>query len=678
MSGAGLPKRSLYGQSSSGIPKPRPSAYAGYDSGIPKSVRPPGTSMSRQSSGYGLSRPSAGYGLTSAVKSNGAFSARKSIFNSARKSHTPQTHRPSFNPSSVTSTASRQSIGGQRAVTEDRPISDATYHKQCVSKLNDFLQQIGQQPLPPRFCASPSSSDIRRAFDMLLRELGINISQIGQANRGWDSELPVIMRNMGYRYQIPKKFLIGSTSAHSKGQLFGVFEFLVDTISYISRSGLQNVMYQAQDQNVDLRRELLKVACSEAGVQEQKLSLIEETLYGTEEQHQDMKQQVVAIEQEISAVEHEIKQGEELKRLLSELDSECVKFEKYAQEISEQLEAQREAAEKEVPVLEQKSIETESLIMQQEEKNKKILNQLNDQEFGQDDLKWARERQQHLKEEADREMRGIEEQKRSLRDIRLTVKQEEDKQFKMQNDIHSLLMSLKEAVLSPSISAYVQQMRNHLQNKNLDNAAQFLIESVSQTPDAAAKRIALRDLTREYKVLLLQQTVALENNVMPCSDQKLKDLQSNITEQQKSNQILKDKIAELNHDMESDRQEKANEHARLKKEYENNQMFLKELDDNLRKSETETAARVHKLSEKVEKEEAELQLQQQEQMQWLRDYTSDQRTIFNLMLESVEKKVQQMKPYVENLEQEKDRQKIRIERMHKKISDHKASKQPKK
>ena len=671
-------KKSLFGQSASGIPKPRPSAYSAYDSGIPKPARPAATSIGRQSSGYGLSRPSA-FGAMSAVKSAAGSSARKSIFFSARKSHTPQSKRPSFNPSSVTSTASRQSIGGQRSVNEDRPIAEISYHKQCVAKLNDFLQQMGQPALPPRFCASPSSSDIRHTFELLFRELGMNLNQIAQPPKSWDQELPAIMRSLGYRYTIAKKFIVSSTSNHSKGQLFGMFEWLVDAISYSGRSGLQQVLYQGQEQGVDLPRELFKVAlCSEPAVREQKLAQIGEALYGTEEQHLQMVQQGEAIEEEIATLDQEIQQVEEMKRLLSELENECTKFEKYAAEIADQRNAHRETAEKELPLLQQKIAETETLIRQQEEKKKLIMNQLNEQEFGQEDLKWARERQQQLREEADREVKAIEEQKRSLRDIRLTVKQEEDKLFKMQSDVHSLLMSLKEAVLSPSISPYVQQVRDLLQGKKLQVATHFLIQPISLTTDATEKRVMLRDLVREYKMQLVQQTVALEGNVMPCSDKKVKDLQNAIAEKEKVIQNLKDKIAELNHEIESDRQEAAAEHARLKNEYESNQTFLKELGDKLKKSEAETADRVHKLSEAVSKQEAELKNLKQKQLQWLCQYTSEQRNIFSQIQQNVEQKVRLAKPYADSLAEERKRQKELIERLHKKISHHKASKQQKK
>lgn len=672
--------RSLFGQRASGIPKPRPSAYSAHDSGIPK---PTGratlsTGMGRQSSGYGLSRPSA-YNPTSAVKSVASSSARKSIFFSARKSHTPQTGRSSFNPSSVTSTASRQSIGGQRSIIEDRPITDVSYHKQCVAKLNDFLQQKGQPAMQSRFCASPTSSEIRHAFELLFREMGVNLNtsnQIPKLSKSWDQELAATMRSLGYRYAIAKNFTVSSTSTNSKGQLFGMFDWLVDAISYYGRSGLDHILHRGQEQGVILLRELFKVAiCSDPVLREQKLKQIGEACYGTEEEYQQMMEQEMLLQQEIEALEMEIRETEQLKRLRSDYENECVKFDKYEKEMAEQLDAHRESAERELPLVQQKIVEAETLIQEQEEKNKRITNQLSEQEFGQEDLKWARERQQQLKEETAREVKAIDEQKRSLRDIRLTVKQEEDKLFKMQSDMHSMLMSLKEAVLSPNTAPYAQQLQDLLQGKKLDAATHFLIQPISLTPDATEKRILLRDLVREYKMEVVQQTVALEGSIMPCSEQKINDLKAAIAEREKENQIVRDEITQLNHEILADCQEHKSEHGRLKNEYALNQTFLKEQAEKLKKSETETDDRVRKQSEVVSKLEADVKQQKQQQLKWLREYTSDQTNIFRQVQQKVEQKVRDAKSYAESLAAEKKRQKAVVVRLHKKISNHKASKQ---
>lgn len=676
-----MDRKPSFGPNASGIPKlgPRSSTYSGLDSGIPKPRATMG--MSRQSSGYGLSRPSL-FGPVSAVKS-AAGSARKSnrMFQSmsARKSHTPQTGRPSFNPSSVTSSASRQSIGGQRSVQEDRPISEISYHKQCVAKLNDFLQRIGQPALPARFCVSPSSSDIRHVFELLFREMGISLSQIAQPPKTWDQELPNLMRGLGYRYTIGKKFIVSSTSNHSKGQLFGLLDWLVDAISYSCRSGLDHVMRQTHGQGVDVPLEIFKIVLyNDPESRDKKLHQIGETLFGTEEQRREMCQQEIALQTEISVLDEEIEQLQAMEQLLSSYEAEYFKAKKFTQQIEEHLKSHRDIADQELPVLMEKIILTESQIKEQKEKRDMVLAQLKGQEFGQDDLKWARERQQQLKEDVERETKAIEEHKRSLRDVRLTVKQEEDALIKIQSNLHSLLMSLKEAVLSPSIGPYVQQMRDLLQGRQLETVADFLIQPIVMTPEASEKRTMLRNLVREYKTQLLQQTVALEGNVMTKAELQIKELQTAISEKEKTIQSLRDKISELNKEIENERLDAASEHARLKSEYENNQSFLKELGDKLKKSEAETADRVQKLSQMVAEQESELELLKSTRLQWLREYTSKEKNILNTIQHEVDQKLAQLKTYKNGLEDETTRQNARIERLHRKIAVYKASQQQKK
>lgn len=278
----------------------------------------------------------------SSSQPSAATSARKSIFASAKKSlgvfgQTPQTKRSSMHPSSVTSSAGRRaSVGGTRVTGEDRPITDPSYQRQCIERLNEFLLEYGQTPVSPKFVTCPSSNEIKRVFEILLSALDISMDSMCQQGKQWDSEIGSFVRLLGYRYPVAKKNLaVNSTTNSSRGQLFGLIEWMVDSAYANMRSNIEeNLLKEVEDIHLLEASLMAPQSADGEGLRPTIQALIQE-------QWPDELESLMEEDEELQSNLHDMKakyeESKETDKFIADLRAEYCTFFKYHNEIQERL-----------------------------------------------------------------------------------------------------------------------------------------------------------------------------------------------------------------------------------------------------------------------------------------------------------------------------------------------------
>lgn len=73
---------------------------------------------------------------------------------------------------------------------------------------------------------SPSANDVRKLFEFLFRMIDDKI-----VIKSLDVDVPIIMKNLSYPFQINKSYLLSSASLQAKGHIFGMLDWLVDAIT---------------------------------------------------------------------------------------------------------------------------------------------------------------------------------------------------------------------------------------------------------------------------------------------------------------------------------------------------------------------------------------------------------------------------------------------------------------
>ena len=134
-------------------------------------VHLPGSASSSSGAGSGFATRKSIYAN---LRSNPFASGRKSVTAKLGSlfSLTPQSNRQSFQPNTASSSQSnrRSSIGGNRHLTDNRPLSDPSFQKQCVTKVIEFLTNNPFAPYPhiisKNLSTRPTNGDISKIFEV--------------------------------------------------------------------------------------------------------------------------------------------------------------------------------------------------------------------------------------------------------------------------------------------------------------------------------------------------------------------------------------------------------------------------------------------------------------------------------------------------------------------------------
>jgi SMC interacting uncharacterized protein involved in chromosome segregation len=578
---------------------------------------------------------------------------------------TPQSKgRGSFNPGSAMSSARRSSLGGasNRVAQEDRPISDPGYHKYCVNKLNDFLSEnLGQQSLPPKFVLAPSSHDIRKVFEQLMGFIGLTLSK----GPTWDQEIAGIMRSLGYKYPVAKKNLaVSTTSMHAKGQLFGLFDWLVDALTFGSRTSPTKVLFPSDENSEGLSEvEFFKLVLHMENPQEG-LNELYGKVYGTDADFKALKATEKKLQQEVDDLEEEIKQFNEAEATLKNCVTGIQQQDEYNTGMQERIATYKATTASKLTEIEEMTNKLTQDLSHHEKKKEHLLRVLSEQRSVAD-LEVDIARIEDIKKEIQEVNKSIDDLRKIIQTVKLEGKQHEDKLLKLQSDFHTCLISLKEAVANPRLDPYVTRLKKCFSSSIFAELCDFLLKRASTltTEESRDKRSKLVAFIQELKMEVLQQTVVLEGQVLNEHLNRLREFDAIIAENDRNIQSLNQEIEELNRKKAEQFALHEQEYTKACTDYKANQRHLSELDEKLGRSESELNEKIDRLQDIVNKQQQEFEKFKMEELQKFKAKVEAEKAAARNVTVLFHQKVKDLRTYNEELKIEVKRQKEKDEKV---------------
>lgn len=117
--------------------------------------------------------------------------------------------------------------GGMRS--DPRPSNDRSYMQLCVKNLISFVIDRGYDlPISPKILTNPSSKDFQSIFTFLIRQIDPTFS----FQKRFEDEIPVLLKRLGYPFNISKSALSAVGSPHTWPALLGVLTWLLELLKF--------------------------------------------------------------------------------------------------------------------------------------------------------------------------------------------------------------------------------------------------------------------------------------------------------------------------------------------------------------------------------------------------------------------------------------------------------------
>lgn len=580
---------------------------------VPVSSRP---SSFRPSNGQNLlsrpsttqlqsTRPSAVRPSTIRPSSSRPNSARKSVFLSAKKNHqlpygqTPQTQkRKSVHPSSVTSSAGRSSNIGLRTTGEDRPITDPSYQKNVIEKLNNFLVEIGENHVSPKFASSPSNMEIRRVFGILFTQIGCPLESIIPQGKQWDSDIGNVVRQIGYPYPVAKRNLaINSTTNNARGQLFGLIEWMVDTASYFLRTSSKTEPNPNEEQSLD--RLLFTYVVLEPDQKEEYFNELVERFFPSDEYYNEIESEKQQVERDIHEIRGKIKSFKEHVVTHQSYINDTNNFHDYNKKLEERIVNFRETAEPEKKDLQEQIDqclqETEGIL----DEKQKIKSLIESQAFGKEDLNYAHERMETLNSDIRQCQQETDNLRKQLRQLKITHEKDSNIGYKLRSDVYASIESLKTSLSSPLYSRISHPFPQLFQTKEFEFLSSVLVltefndESIDELYKALNSFIEKLSILIESQKSFVKELVADELAKVKKSTVEVDRVESMVQEAVSRNEKVVLEVQTIQKTSQEDGE-------RINQEYEDNLVQVKEMNEKINTTNTELIS-LKKEAEEVER-----------------------------------------------------------------------------
>ncbi|CAG2112950.1 unnamed protein product, partial [Medioppia subpectinata] len=602
-----------------------------------------------------------GSGGSSRLSSNaksGAAGGRQSVFgnfrpnnpfSSARKSVTskigplfgltPQHNRASYQPQSCSSAQSsrRSSIGGSRGhVKDSRPLSEMSYHRQCVAKVVAFLTE-NQYPSPisKTFGSRPTVKEIANVFEFLFNCYGIRGKIVPM-----DVEIPKIMASLEYPFPVKKSDLVSFTSGRALGSVLGMLEWLVDSLSYTLLMDPIRSFFPNFEGEIDVRTELIRLClrANDEGFEGDQLDaclhdLVVKT-YGTEDDFEQMMDESEALEQEVQRLDEEIQQIRELPQTIQTYDADIKSYDNYMTEMTAhrnqnqtinwmkrsnrsvncrkpyrhmtRTSTHRNQNQTILESLEKDCNEKMASIKKLEEQRKCLKSRVEEQEFGIEEAVLAKERKQQLEDEIKQEFGIIDDIRKGIRSTRLECSKYEDVIKKMHSDLDSFIAAMADLVDSPVMASYSSTLRHLIQSPEWMEILTALKNiKTGETTGASVSELEklFSHKVHELKIAIVQQLSSLQGSVSLTEQQKLNEFNLVINEKEKQLKQNEKIVAQLMSDMENQRKDQVSQVAALQSECDRTRQLINEFDGNTKRSHKDVKQNLLDLQKQVEEKQ---------------------------------------------------------------------------
>eukprot|EP00050_Salpingoeca_kvevrii_P003293 m.220652 g.220652 ORF g.220652 m.220652 type:complete len:606 (+) comp10803_c0_seq1:147-1964(+) len=144
----------------------------------------------------------------------------------------------------------RQSIGRRSSIhanstgtSDPRPLSDKAYKNASCRKLIEFLASSGYpHSISPKMLTAPSNKDFVQIFQFLYNAIDPNYD-FGQEKP--EDQVPTLLKHLGYPFTINRSAIFSCGSSHTWPKLLGALTWMVDTIQYMQKVDLTQMISQS-------------------------------------------------------------------------------------------------------------------------------------------------------------------------------------------------------------------------------------------------------------------------------------------------------------------------------------------------------------------------------------------------------------------------------------------------
>ena len=263
--------------------------------------------------------------------------------------------------------------------------------------------------------------------------------------------------------------------------------------------------------------------------------------FGTQEELEQLIVEQEQLEQEVHDLNEEIEKLNSIPEHVAEGQKDLQRFEEYLAKMQSHIQSHEEQLEQLRKDFEEKS----NICKEVKGKRNELISQINDQDFGVDDLELARNRKDIFEDEIKKEENSIEELKKTIRTCKLELTKGDDALSSLRNDAAAWLSNLNSSVSTHSISEYISSVKAVLQSK----ATTDLIDYFSSNQSIAENK-AIRDLFSNHvhliKCSVLEQLEALDGVMKTNEIQKINEVDIQLNDREETNQKLKNEVDELN------------------------------------------------------------------------------------------------------------------------------------
>lgn len=499
----------------------------------------------------------------------------KGLFNGM----TPRSDRTTLSiglgSSSVHQSGRRSSVIGDRRHQKDpRPLSDRSYQSQIVSKLIEFLSANNYPyTITPKFMIAPLKQDVIKIFEFLFNQLEGNFQVVPL-----EVKIPELMKAFGYSFLVNKSSLISFSSKQSIGNLLGMFDYLVDCITYSNNLDAEKAFFPQTFEGVEIniKSEILKIAL-DTGISEEDKEEAEYQIavrkFGTE----------ADIEEAISTMNRLEQENLELEKEIQELISLPTIVADYKESIKQYLDRENKmSADIEDMKLEAEELkEKYKLVLEDLEKVKKMKEdlaiELKSQEQSKEEIEWAKDRQKQLCEEVREIMETIFELKKNNRSICLEKQKKEDTLKKMYDEISSWIYALKDGFSSSALNGYNQNILSFLNKPEWQDILSYFEKPLNKED---LKKETIQDfanMIHQFKIMLVELFTELEGKAKVNLQQKLRELSVVSNEVERTIALEEEKFDSLDRELQSYRQQCSEELSKLNEEYQTYQNRLTDM-----------------------------------------------------------------------------------------------------
>lgn len=301
-------------------------------------------------------------------------------------------------------------------------------------------------------------------------------------------------------------------------------------------------MFHAFDDEFNPASELFKL-CIRGNFQntDDELDALAKKRYGTKKDFEKLSDEQAQLETEVENCDEEIKKIDTMPDVVNDYKQTIASHEEYITTMKTHIESSKGA----LVVLESELAEKTSQLKALDEKCKALLAQLKEQEFGLEEVEWARDRQRLLEEEIRVESSSVEELKRSIRAVKLELTVKEDAIRKIHSEANSWISGLQDLSAAPHVINHCLSLKQFLEQSDIKAVCRHYLREDAATVTNTQMREKFSDMVHKLNIIVTDLVNSIEGSVKSNYHQQVEEADLAIVDVENKTKAAYEKAEEL-------------------------------------------------------------------------------------------------------------------------------------